>query len=152
MRFGVACVCRSVSVCYLLLLRLLEHVVFGEGIRVASPGDNPRDGASLLLRPPFKTPIAPLLCFHPLLLPLLLLLSPLLLLLLLLLLLPQIVFSEAVWVGSPEDKPDETALPLPKELAGVVQHDGSPDYAYGAGAIARCCKSFFVAKCVFHVM
>jgi hypothetical protein len=53
---------------------------------------------------------------------------------LLLLLLPvQIVFSDAVWVGSPEDNPSEAALPLPKELAGVVQHDGSADYAYGAG-------------------
>jgi hypothetical protein len=59
-------------------------------------------------------------------------------LLLLLLLLVQIVFSEAVWVGSPEDNPSEAALPLPKELAGLVQHEGGADYAYGAGKQGLC--------------
>jgi hypothetical protein len=45
----------------------------------------------------------------------------------------QIVFSDAVWVGSPEDNPSEAPLPLPKELAGALLHEGSADYAYGAG-------------------
>lgn len=47
----------------------------------------------------------------------------------------QIVFSDAVWVGTAEDNPSEAPLPLPKELSGAaaVQHEGAPDYAYGAG-------------------
>ncbi|KAF6257402.1 hypothetical protein COO60DRAFT_1235754 [Scenedesmus sp. NREL 46B-D3] len=44
-----------------------------------------------------------------------------------------IVFSEAVWVGSPEDNPSEAPLPLPKGLAGALQHEGAADYGYGAG-------------------
>jgi hypothetical protein len=49
----------------------------------------------------------------------------------------QIVFGSPLWVGKPEENPEEKALPLPAELEGVVLHEGPPDYSYGAGAL--CC-------------
>jgi hypothetical protein len=51
-----------------------------------------------------------------------------------LLLLPlQIVFSEAWWVGTKEDNPQEKRLPLPPELAGPAAPHEQYDYDYGAG-------------------
>lgn len=50
----------------------------------------------------------------------------------------QIVFGSPVWVGRPEDNPEEKPLPLPSELEGTVVHEGGPpDYSYGAGG-CRC--------------
>jgi hypothetical protein len=48
---------------------------------------------------------------------------------------PQIVFSEAWWVGSKEDNPDEGRLPLPPALKTTTVHEGF-DFGYGAGARA----------------
>jgi hypothetical protein len=45
----------------------------------------------------------------------------------------QIVFSEAWWVGTKEDNPQEQQLPLPPELAGPTAPHEQYDYDYGAG-------------------
>jgi hypothetical protein len=43
------------------------------------------------------------------------------------------VFSEAWWVGTKEENPEERRLPLPEELAAAKAHEAF-DYGYGAGA------------------
>jgi hypothetical protein len=45
----------------------------------------------------------------------------------------KIVFGSPVWVGKPDDNPEEKALPLPAELQGTLVHEGPADYSYGAG-------------------
>lgn len=73
----------------------------------------------------------------------------------------QIVFGSPVWVGKPEDNPDEKPLPLPAELAGVVLHTGggeggeggAPDYNYGAGVclcLACMCVCAIVSGCAYE--
>lgn len=43
----------------------------------------------------------------------------------------QIVFSDAWWVGTAEENPQENQLPMPQELNTTTVHK---DYDYGYGA------------------
>lgn len=44
----------------------------------------------------------------------------------------QVVFSEAIWVGSAEANPEELRLDMPPELLADKVHEGY-EYCYGAG-------------------